>query len=64
MKSTVNVIAIIILAAMLGACANQNGYSNEREYRNPFLKARPSGTAEQSCPEGEQTCMAQQQTAR
>jgi hypothetical protein len=40
------VLAIITATAMLGACASHNGVTNEREYRNPFLKARHIGTAQ------------------
>ena len=40
MKKLVKAVSIIAIAATIGACANQAGYTNEREYRNPYLRAK------------------------
>lgn len=60
MKTIARAIAIVTVTATIAACAGQSGYTSQREYRNPFLKARHIGTAQASCSEGDQSCMAQQ----
>ena len=59
MKALSTIAIIIGLAATLGGCASQNGYTTEREYRNPFLRARHIAAPQRLQHEEVQPCTAQ-----
>ena len=61
MKKLVKAISIITIAATIGACANQAGHTNEREYRNPYLRAKHIAAPAESNNGGQSSCLAQQQ---
>ena len=60
MKALSKIAIIVTIAATVGACASQNGYTNEREYRNPYLRAKHIAAPAKSSCDGEQSCIAKQ----
>jgi hypothetical protein len=61
MKNLARAVSIITITATLGACAGQTAYTNEREYRNPYLRAKHIAAPAESCNGGESQCLVQQQ---
>jgi hypothetical protein len=61
MKPIVKALSIIAIAATIGACASQTGNTNEREYRNPYLRAKHIAAPAESNNGGQSSCLAQQQ---
>lgn len=59
MKTAVNAIAIFTVTALLGACAHQAGCGYEREYRNPYLRAKRIAEPVDASPRGDLSCTAQ-----
>jgi hypothetical protein len=60
----ITVITVITTMATLGACANQMGCASEREYRNPYLRAKHISAPAESTNGGQSSCLAQQQPAQ
>ena len=64
MKQLVKILSIITIMATLGACASQMGCGSEREYRNPYLRAKRIAAPADSTDGGRSSCSAQQQSAQ
>lgn len=57
MKTITRSITAITIMVLLGACASQAGNGPEREYRNPYLRAKHIAAPVKTEAGGDQPCM-------